>query len=639
MGKAKVTPLKKVSIPRLELLAAVLAVKLDSIVRRETTPRFKIAETTFWSDSMIVLGYITNETKRFKTFVANRVTKIREASKPHQWRHVRSEDNPADEGSRGTLQMRKWVTGPGFLLDSEERWPRNPILDMNLAGDPEVKLSVFTHTTKEKPKNDVLEALSSKISTWTRLLRVYAWVLRFAKNLLSEARRVKSSSLSVSGIRASESKILNWLQRTELSNWKTNKSLTKLSPVLMTDLLRVGGRVNQAQVSEEKKHPVILPARTNITKLIIRHHHEAVGHSGWASTLNSIRERRWLINGRSAVRSATRNSVVCKKYQAKPVQQIMADLPADRITDNKPPFTFVGIDYFGPIDVKQGRSRVKRYGCIFTCLVSRAVHLELAKGLDADSFINALRRFLARRGQPERIYSDNGTNFHGGERDLAEAIKSFNNNQIETFCHTKMFEWHFNPPNASHFGGAWERLIKSVRRILYGVLRQQTVCEDVLSTVLTEVESILNSRPLTSISQDIRDEQPLTPTHLLLLRQGPDAPLGNRVDKSASYGKKRWLQVRYLASLFWTCWRKEYLPLLQQRNKWTTPKENVRKEDLVLLVDETTPKGRWPMGKVVQVYKSKDGRVRSVDVKVNNSVLKRQVVKICIVYRSSIANL
>ncbi|XP_033104390.1 uncharacterized protein LOC117106980 [Anneissia japonica] len=171
---------------------------------------------------------------------------------------------------------------------------------------------------------------------------------------------------------------------------------------------------------------------------------------------------------------------------------------------------------------------------------------------------------------------------------------------------------------------------------MHGVLRQQTVGEDVLVTVLTEVESILNSRPLTEISQDPRDEEPITPNHLLLLRKGPDAPVGNSIDRSASYGKKRWLQVQYLASLFWTRWRKEYLPLLQKRNKWTTPKENVMVDDLVLLVDETTPRGRWPMGKVVQVYKSKDGRVRSVDVRVNNNVLKRPVVKICIIYRSSI---
>ncbi|XP_033110915.1 uncharacterized protein LOC117111970, partial [Anneissia japonica] len=357
MGKAKVTPLKKISIPRLELLAAVLAVKLDGIVRREIAPRFKLTETTFWSDSMIVLGYINNESKRFKTFVANRVTRIRESSQPHQWRHVRSENNPSDEGSRGTLKITKWVTGPDFLSSDDDNWPQTYITDTNIADDPEVKLTVFAHTTNERTENAVLQNLSSKFSSWMMLLRVYAWVLRFVERISNKTRPVQDCSLSVDEIKNSETKILSWLQKTELSHWKTDKRLAKLNPVLMADLLRVGGRINQARVSENMKHPVILPANTDITRLIIRHHHEAMGHGGWASTLNSIRECFWLMKGRTAVKCALRNCVVCKKYHAKPVKQMMANLPAERIADNKPPFTFVGVDYFGPIDVKQGRSR------------------------------------------------------------------------------------------------------------------------------------------------------------------------------------------------------------------------------------------------------------------------------------------
>ncbi|XP_071819875.1 uncharacterized protein [Apostichopus japonicus] len=217
----------------------------------------------------------------------------------------------------------------------------------------------------------------------------------------------------------------------------------------------------------------------------------------------------------------------------------MAALPSERVSSDKPLFSFVGVDYFGPFEAKRGRSTVKRFGCILTCLSSRAVHLEVCESLDADSFLNAFRLFVARRGQPVKIFSDNGSNFQAGEKELRNAFKAMNKDDVEAFFHSKGCEWHFNPPTASHFGGAWERLIRSVRRILRGVLRQQTVTDEVLTTVLAEVESILNSRPLTDFSSDPKDEEPLTPNHLLLMRHGPDTP----VDAGVSYDRKRWLQI------------------------------------------------------------------------------------------------
>ena len=635
MGKAKVTPLKKVSIPRLELLAAVLAVNIEKLVRREIGSHFQSVPTVFWSDSMIVLGYITNETKRFKTFVANRVSCIRNSSKPEQWRHVPTEINPADEGSRGTLELKKWIIGPDFLLRDEATWPTNKH-QITQSSDPEVKIKINATQTRENQKNVVLEGLTEKMSSWTRLVRVFAYVRRFIARC-KRATDAKSTSLSVAEIQGSELSIIAWIQRTEFVRWDSDQRLKAFQPVLMGDVLRVGGRIDQSKVNGSTKHPIILPAYTNVSKLIIRHYHQAVGHSGWMSTLNALRRKYWLLKGRTAVKSALSGCVICKRYGARPAQQLMAELPAERLDDSTPPFTNVGVDFFGPFDVKVGRSKVKRYGCIFTCLVSRAVHLELANSLDTDAFINALRRFVARRGQPKLFISDNGTNLHGGERELREVIRKMKGEEIEDFCNTRGFQWKFNPAHASHFGGVWERLIRSVRRVLNGVLCQQRLTEDVLATALAEVENILNSRPLTDMSYDPTDAEPLTPNHLLLLREGPPAPVDNITDKALSYGKKRWLQAQYLASLFWTRWRREYLPLLQRRNKWTTPKENVMVNDIVLLVDEISPRGKWPLGRVLEVRRSKDGKVRSVDVKVNNNILKRPIAKLCIVYRDSIA--
>ena len=175
----------------------------------------------------------------------------------------------------------------------------------------------------------------------------------------------------------------------------------------------------------------------------------------------------------------------------------MADLPAARITPDKPPFTNTGIDYFGPFLVKLKRSLVKRYGVIFTCLAVRAVHIEVASSLETDTFILALRRFIARRGQVKRMYSDNGTNLAGGERELRESIKLWNNEKIHQLLLQKEIEWHFSLPTASHFGGTWERCLRTIRKVLNAISSEQHLDDESFITLMTEVESIINGRPLT----------------------------------------------------------------------------------------------------------------------------------------------
>lgn len=201
------------------------------------------------------------------------------------------------------------------------------------------------------------------------------------------------------------------------------------------------------------------------------------------------------------------------------------NLPQDRVSPDEPPFTRVGVDLFGPFAVKRGRTTVKRYGVICTCLSVRAVHLEVASSLDTDSFVNALRRFIARRGQVSEVRSDNGTNFVGAERELREAIGKWNQAQINNTLIQKGIQWIFNPPSGSHHGGVWERLIRLVRKVLNSLLRTQNLDEG-LHTVLCEVEAIINSRPITKASTDPNDLEALTPNHLLLLKSKPSLPPG-----------------------------------------------------------------------------------------------------------------
>ena len=257
----------------------------------------------------------------------------------------------------------------------------------------------------------------------------------------------------------------------------------------------------------------------------------------------------------------------------------------------------------------------------------RAVHLEIAHSLDTQAFINALRRFIARRGTPEEIRSDNGTNFVGGNKELVDSIKEWNHVQIKEFLLQHSTKWLFNPPAGSHHDGLWERCIRTIRKLMNAICKEQTLDDERLMTLLCEVEAIINGRPITKVSDDPRDQEPLTPNHLLLLRAGPTLSPG-LFDKNDCYTRRRWRQVQYLADVFRRRWIREYLPALQ-RQRWTRIRRNLKINDIVLVVDKSTPRSLWPLGRILEVHKSnQDGHVRSVKVKTMTSVLVRPIDKL-----------
>ena len=215
--------------------------------------------------------------------------------------------------------------------------------------------------------------------------------------------------------------------------------------------------------------------------------------------------------------------------------------------------------------VKHGRSQLKKYGCLFTCLNTRAVHIEILASLDTDSLINGLRRFICRRGVPEKIRSNNGTNFVGADRELKRAIEDWNQKKIETFLKQHGIQWVVNTPTASHHGGVWQPMVRSVRKALM-ITKEQVLTDESLATLMCEAEAIVNSRPITTVSDDVRDLEALTPSQLILLRNGSRLPPGEFHTKDVY--RRRWRQVQYLANIFWKRWTKEYLPLLQERTKW-----------------------------------------------------------------------
>ena len=665
MAKSRLAPLKAVTIPRMELSAAVLATRLDRMIKQEVT--IPIDSSTFWTDSTCVLRYIENKDKRFQTFVANRVSAILNQSTATQWRYVETSLNPADEASRGMtvdalLNNERWRQGPAFLKQPEDAWPLRPA-DMGeiSSDDPEVKKSADVFANEASKESDHIGKMFEKFSSWTRLKRIVSWILRYKNILRRQSQRRKANELisyqsnavmiaplSVSEMNEAEKEILKHVQKQsftdelqtlsrisketqETSNKNSVKkcsSIYKLDPVLQDGLIRVGGRLQHAQIDNDAKHPVILPRKHHVVKLIIDCYHRASGHSGIEYTLSLIRERYWIIGARSSIRNTVNTCFDCRRRQAPVMQQKMASLPENRITSSKPPFTYVGLDCFGPFTVRRGRTTAKRYGVLFTCLAIRAVHIEVLHSMDTESFINALRRFIARRGRPEEIRSDNGGNFVKGERELREALQAWNQTQIHEFLLQNDVKWIFNPPAASHHGGVWERCIRTARKVMKALLKEQVLDDEGLNTLMCEVESIVNGRPITKVSDDPKDLNALTPNHLLLLRAGTAMPPGV-FSKEDNYTCRRWRQVQYLSNIFWSRWTKEYLPSLQQRQKWNKPQRNLAENDIVLLLDENTPRSTWPLGRVLEVYRnSKDGLVRSAKVRTKMSVLVRPIDKI-----------
>ena len=626
MAKSRLAPIKGSTIPRLELAGALEAVRLDKILRRELTIELKPSK--FWTDSQIVLWYLNSPNRRFQTYVSNRVAKIVEHTELKQWRYVPTGENPGDDCSRGLaardlIKNHRWLYGPSFLQKDEDEWPEQPTLT-NPELESQAELKCAKDALAGAQEIDHTNRLLCYYSSWWKLKRAVVWYRKFQQFLQGKEAQA-AIPISVDEMKDAETAILQHVQK---SLPEKGDQLKKLSPITDNGLKRVGGRLANSSFTQDTMHPIILPSTHHVSELITRDSHDITGHAGVERVLAETRKRYWILKGRKLVKRVVHKCIRCRRNFGKMEAQQMANLPESRLTPYEPPFTCVGIDYFGPFPVKRGRADVKRYGCIFSCFTSRAVHIEVAHSLSTHSFLQALDRFIARRGEPREIWSDNGTNFVGASQELKKTIREWNQSQINEHLIKREIDWHFIPPTASHMGGVWERLIRNVRKVLLGVMTQQCIDDEELVTLLTIVEGIVNSRPLTKLSDDPRDASPLTPNHLLMLCPGQLLPAGKFDDRDMYRGK--WKKIQYLSNLFWKRWLKEYIPRLQERGKWLEPRRNMRAGNLVLISQPTTPRRQWPLGLIIEAHESTDGLVRTVRVQTSSGVYERPVAKLCL---------
>ncbi|CAI5682991.1 unnamed protein product [Oreochromis niloticus] len=628
MGKARVAPTRVVTIPRLELTAAVVSSAVSRMLKEEL--ELKIDQEYFWTDSQVVLGYINNEARRFHVFVANRVQRIREATDPAQWYYVDTNQNPADHASRGLtvaeLISSNWLIGPHFLWEREFVTPDStPDL---LVGDPEVKTTQILQTKVVEDRN-FLERLE-RFSKWHTAVNVVARIRQLAKRAnatkgINVEDRRKASHVLIK--LAQEDAFKEEIQTLSHGKLPQSHPLFQLDPIVQDGVLRVGGRLRKASLPLDLRHPIILPKHGIITHLILDQCHEKTQHQGRGQTLNELRANGfWVVGGSKVVANHIKQCVTCRRARRPTETQRMADLPAARV-DPSPPFSYCGMDCFGPFHTKQNRKDYKRYGLIFSCLSSRAVHIEMLEDLTTDAFINALRCFIAIRGAIRQIRSDQGTNFVGAKNELTKALKEVDKDRLSAYLARKQCDFVMNVPDASHMGGVWERQIRTVRGVLTKVLSQSAgrLDDASLRTFFYEAMSIVNSRPLTTDSiSDPKGLEPLTPNHLLTMKTSVPLPPPGKFVPEDLYARKRWRRVQYLAEQFWSRWRNEYLSNITLRQRWHSPRRNVRIDDIVIVKEEGIPRSEWKLGRVLDVCKDEDGLVRKARIQLGNRKLSKE---------------
>ena len=639
-SKTRVAPIKELSIPRLELMAARILAQLMHGVKNALGSEYNFEGTRYWTDSKTTLCWIRN-TAEWKQFVQHRVNEILKLCDKRDWGHCAGIENPADLGSRGVLiselkNSNIWWSGPEWLKGRPADWPCSesilPTRESKIEEKGSFAVNLLINVNSLFGISNLMNL--SKFSSLTKLVRVTAWVKRFVSNLKGKKIGdvlVVDRTLKVSELEEAE---LEWVKVAQLT-LKDQGSYSQIERqyglVEKEGVLHCTGRLSESELDREAREPIVLPKGHKFTELIIEQCHDRVMHSGVRSTLAQVRSKYWIPKGRQEVKRVTGACVVCKRWNSNACTKPQpAALPEFRVT-RAAPFENSGVDFAGPLFAKAQNGTDKVYIALFTCCVTRAVHLELVQDLSAATFLRCLRWFTSRRGTPRIIVSDNAKTFKAAKGILREL---FGSEEVKNCLTSKGIDWRFNLERAPWWGGFFERLIGLAKACLRKVLGRARLTFDELRTVLVEVEANLNTRPLTYQYDEVSAEV-LTPSHLMHGRRITSLPDGHGDKGESSNRSNSIARFKYLSTIlehFWNRWKKEYLTNLREFHKVGVSEKGsalVKPGDVVIVFEQGKKRGEWKTGVVQELIKGKDEVARGARVCVmtngRRQVLSRSV--------------
>lgn len=622
MAKTRVAPARATTMPRMELLAAVLGARLaDSVMKATTMP---ITRQVFWSDSMDCLCWVRSSHRRYHAFVAARVNEILDLTQEESWRWVPTKMNVADDATRfaSPIDDERWLRGPEFLYHDEKEWPITP----HHLGTPKEEVM---SSLSVKVVNLGLIPDAARFSRWRRLVNATAYAFRLFQG---ERGRRGGLELEPEELQRAEEELWRAAQREEYAdlvkklradskhNTAKGHPLHRLCPVVDEKcLLRVNGRLPASVYPVEVRQPIILPATSRITQLYVTFIHQQFLHMNHETVVNEIRRHYCIPGLRRLVKKVAQECHHCRVRRPRIEFPQEGPLPPARTAIGFKAFTYCGLDYFGPFEVVVGRRREKRWGALFTCMTTRAVHMEIAHSLNLESCAMCVRMMCARRDVvPHEIRSDRGTNFVATDKELQRFADRF-----------PAIKWCFNPPAAPHMGGAWERMVRAIKRCLYEVIGDRALSDEVLRCALIESEWVVNQHPLTHVPVDSDSEPALTPNDFLNgARQQRDRQEVIMGPDEGLFLKKSWRLAQQIADHFWRRFDREMVPILNLPTKWFKRGEPLAVDDPVMVADDSR-RGAWRRGRVTEIIKGKRGdQVRQVRVATPNGVLTRPAVKV-----------
>ena len=638
------------TIHRLELCAALLLAKLLSKVG--SVLKIDSSNWQAWSDSSTVLAWLDGHTRSHPVYVANRVRQTLELTRPSNWLYVPTACNPADCASRGIsptalFNLTLWWEGPPWLkeepLPIPKQPPRRPLPD---AGPP-VNVVLAYHS--------VAEDISTLPQSYPHIMAIAAWCLRFSTRIKEGRPNPDTRTKLLTGRERQEAErwMLKEAQRRafqkDIIRLQGNKELSRdsrlrtLSPFLdKHQLLRIGGRLDNSSLPATRSHPIICDSKDPLMVKYFQHLHLTLCHCGPSLLLAHSGTKLHILGARKLSRKICSCCITCRKCRPRTTTQFMADLPFQRVNAS-PPFTHCGMDYAGPFNIKMGYTRkpviLEAYVCVFVCLSTKAIHLEVVSDASTPAFVAALQRFISRRGCPQHFYSDNGGNFIGA-RNSCHKLYTFlksqkNDDDIKHFLATHhQISWHNIPAFSPHMGGLWEAAVKGMKTHLKRVMGTTRFTFEELTTIICRIEACLNSRPLTPMTSHNPDGLvTLTAGHFLTSKSTSSypedpAPLNNL------QLLKKWNLCQAVVQQFWTRWSKEYLNSLQARTKWQSATPNLQAEDVMAI----KPQGKfipchWPLGRITRTLPGKDGRVRVIELQTPTGLLQRAITQVALIYR------